>query len=504
MLQLHIWTLWALVTMCGVSAAHGFALLGPLEPWQTPELAYNVLGEDVGAPKDIGEEYRWNVPEITWGVDRAFFEYFGTNGVRAVAEAFSILNGVPPASQLNPEDFLPDPRRINLRAEAANLVDLKSTVLALVVEQLGLASADRYTWTLRGREVAQFGDPPQRSTNYLVINRNFDPVTFEPSPSVNHVRYTYQVVEYANPKYADAVENALDPENRLHVSSAVTSFIGSGLFPSFPAPGVYLTGLSRDDAGGLRYLLHPSNVNIEALPTGATVSSSDTNLAPGAEILRPGVSKLQFTFVPLGWDATPGWSMNLEGTFSYYTSDTLRTQRLRRSVTRPDIVISAADVGTLSNSVIPRLFSRTTPNWSRASSAESAAGPGILQGPVTITLAKLGLGLINTYPGAIGESTAQPFLLRWGSFDSATEVVTYPQRPVTALRIVITHSVEEQGSLLLSVEQFVSDAAPLSIEASSNLRDWVAGGIALDATNSFRATVPTVGPAVFFRVIRQR
>jgi hypothetical protein len=46
--------------------------LGPFELWQTPELGYNPGGFDVGAPKNLDEEYRWNAPVITYSIDRAF------------------------------------------------------------------------------------------------------------------------------------------------------------------------------------------------------------------------------------------------------------------------------------------------------------------------------------------------------------------------------------------------------------------------------------------------
>lgn len=174
-----------LLPLAATATSYGFALLGPFEPWQTPQLGYNPFGQDIGAPKDIDEEFRWNVPVITYGVDRAFIEYFGTNGVRAVTEAFTILNNLPAASRLDPNGFLGDPRRINVRAEAANVVDVKSTVLALVLEQLGLASPERYTWALRDRQISSLGIPAQQATNYLVIQRNFDPLTFEPSSYVN-------------------------------------------------------------------------------------------------------------------------------------------------------------------------------------------------------------------------------------------------------------------------------------------------------------------------------
>ena len=38
----------------------------------------------------LGEEYRWNVPVLTYAFDQSFLDYFGSNGVAAVEKAFQI------------------------------------------------------------------------------------------------------------------------------------------------------------------------------------------------------------------------------------------------------------------------------------------------------------------------------------------------------------------------------------------------------------------------------
>ena len=60
-----------------------FALLGPVQPWM--QVTNGVIGSgDIGGPMDISNEYRWNVPVVTYGFDQSFMDYFGTNGVAAV------------------------------------------------------------------------------------------------------------------------------------------------------------------------------------------------------------------------------------------------------------------------------------------------------------------------------------------------------------------------------------------------------------------------------------
>jgi hypothetical protein len=494
--------LWLAIISFSFQNAHGFGLLGPFEWWQTPDLGYNAFGNEIGAPKDIDEEYRWNVPEITWGVDRAFFEYFGTNGVRAISEAFVIFNGLPPASRLIPGNFLTDPRRINARAEATNLVDLKSTVMALVIEQLGLASPDTYTWTLEARRKYTFGDPPQQATNYLVINRNFDPLTFTPSTSVNGVRYTYRILEFADPQFADAVEESIDPDERIHALSAVASFGRSGTYPFGLPIGFYLTGLSQDDAGGLRYLLHPANMNIEPSPLGSSAAGADTEAATIlGDVLRPGVDKIEFLFVPGDWETTPGWSTNLEWTDYYYLGGVLHQQQLKRVLTRPDIVFSAADLGLIDNSGAPKLISRTTPHWLKSSAAQSLAGPGILGGPVTITFAKLGPGFYNMYPGYTSETSAEPMLLRWGTFGPTDQIIVYPQRAFDQSGVILA-STAVAGGITISVDQFGSGEAVFNIETSVDLGGWNSTGVSLSPANSYRFQMPASSRTEFFRAVR--
>src|SRR5262245_23845689 len=77
-----------------------FSLLGPVAPpgneaWQTPALGYNARNFDIGAPKNLGEEYRWNASVITYAFDNSFLNYFGNEGVAAIDAAFALLNSLP-------------------------------------------------------------------------------------------------------------------------------------------------------------------------------------------------------------------------------------------------------------------------------------------------------------------------------------------------------------------------------------------------------------------------
>src|SRR5690242_14438451 len=93
------------VCLLASSPARAFSLLGVIESWQTGTIGY-AAGGDIGAPKNLTEEYRWNTPVITYAFDNSFLTYFGTNGVKAVDEAFAVINSLPDLSSLDPT--LPD------------------------------------------------------------------------------------------------------------------------------------------------------------------------------------------------------------------------------------------------------------------------------------------------------------------------------------------------------------------------------------------------------------
>ncbi len=69
------------------------------------------------------------------------------NGVAAVETAIKILNDLPSASQLVLTNY---PLVVTgTRYTAANLIDLKSETLALLLEHMGLASPTRYIYVIR-------------------------------------------------------------------------------------------------------------------------------------------------------------------------------------------------------------------------------------------------------------------------------------------------------------------------------------------------------------------
>lgn len=282
-----------LVLAFGVRTVDAFSLAGPRasdpggEAWQTLRLGYSdgdtLLNGALASPKNLGHEYRWVQPVITYGFDLSFINYFGTNGMAAVDAAAAIINSLPDLSTLSQElneypldgpfgatTTFRDSRRINYTAQALDLIDMKSITLGYLIEQLGLASPERWLWTLRARQVES--DPDR--TNYSVIMRNFDPVTYTPSRYVNGNRYTYQIVE--DEDNSIALEIPADPESSLYSFSSVANIIAPEVSDSLPY-GVFYTYLTRDDIGGLRYIYDRTNLNYETFPPGTQMVSSDPN-----------------------------------------------------------------------------------------------------------------------------------------------------------------------------------------------------------------------------------
>lgn len=224
--------------LIGFQSAWGFALLGPIAnagdaPWQLPEIGYGLPG-DVGAPKNIGEEYRRNTPVMYYTYDANFLDYFGSNGVAAVDSAFAILNSAftnNPTGVTNGLDgysaslseFPLESQSINYQAQSLGLRDLKSVALLIMMEQLGLAEPERYVWTLHDRYLPPEGTCPL-DEEYLVVQRNFDITPsslnqIQYSSYINGTLYSYIIAEFCTPPLPpDAITV---PFSRIHMPTLI-------------------------------------------------------------------------------------------------------------------------------------------------------------------------------------------------------------------------------------------------------------------------------------------
>jgi hypothetical protein len=366
---------------------------------------------------NIGEGYRWNIPVITYGFERSFLDHFGSNGVAAVDGAIQILNQLAPASQINLQNFPAIAWRANFTAQALNLLDLKSQALGLLLEQVGLAEPERHAFCVR--DFIAIGSNYQ----FLVIMRNFDPSTAQQSPRVNETLFSYRVHQFGvspllTNTFCDAVEFLVD-ELTLYDTSAV------GIVPY---SGYYLTNLSSDDAGGLRYLLSGSQVRFESLPPDVQLVATGTNdLVRNA--YRPGVEKITFLRHPAWMPSGEFQPFTNRWTDVYYADDHLAYQDVQRIMARPDIVFTAQDLGVL----FPFRQTGTT-NWVNNADLNGnwgGAGPGVIQPPIVITFNNAGPFRVNVSPSFMDEASSL-VLDGWGSFDGSTNLpIRYPNVQVT-------------------------------------------------------------------------
>lgn len=427
------------LSICGLGmflarTAFGFTLIGPVASWQGTPVQMNLPG-DIGTPQVIGEEYRYTVPVIYYAIDATFADYFGARGIEEVDKAIKMIDDLPKASSMSQDlsEFPVDTARLNYKAASLNLFDLKSTTLSLVLEQLGLLEPTRFTWCLR-----QF-TPAQDCTttgvaDYLIIKRNYDPVTWEPTSYINGTLYTFTLILGPQCAYGDAVEQAVDP----------LATIANTLADKTLRFGRYFTGLTRDDIGGLRYLYRPTNINAnESLPSATLVggggggpwSIPDPTLAATTPppALREGVDQVKF--VKREYDSLLGnffepFTNTFEGLV--ITNGAAKTETYYRPVLRPDFIFSAADLGVNGNT-FPVVATRINPPYQTGNLGTAVAGeingPGsmdISQAQVGISFQKVGPSWAGQTPFLISETQTR-FVWNWGSFDGSTnQPVIYP------------------------------------------------------------------------------
>ncbi|HEX3720202.1 MAG TPA: hypothetical protein VH595_19805 [Verrucomicrobiae bacterium] len=457
-----------------VTSASAFSLWGPAETWQTQDLDYgirylpfipitdatifDVLGRgdlggadyvELGGTKDLGDGARQDTPVITYAFDSTFLNFFGTQGVAAVNSAFAIFNALPKASTANLAKFLTQGNeQINYTAQALRMLDIKSTVMWIIAEHLGLIG-ETHTYDLRERT-------PELSTqnagscgfDYTVLQRNYDPVTYDVSDYVNGTLLTYQIGDLC-PGLAvgDAMEQSLNPG--LPPFSAVATKEGLQV-------GGYYLGITRDDMGGLKYLYRHNRYVNEGLDTNALVSMSLTSawapvgtneiigssgIANFAGLLG-GVEKVTFVQTPYQSLYTTNYTPR---TYKYainaVINGALRTVNVARTVSAPDIIFTAGDLVEPGPDNFEIAVERNNPSGNFITSGQ-ATSPGGLVDPNVITPVVLSPGLIivlnddgpiyynTSFIGGSGfldqgNSIEQGFI--WGSFNGTTNApIAFP------------------------------------------------------------------------------
>jgi hypothetical protein len=509
-----VFLIWAMVFLAlSVARVGAFSLLGPYASWMDQTLAYR-QPDDIGGPMDINEEYRWNVPVVTYAFDRSFLDYFGSNGVAAVEQAISIINDLPPASSMELTNYPLWSRYYNFQAGYQYQYDLATATLGLLVEQMGLAEPTRYVFTMRKFDWTFFfpsgfrlftGEatwPPGTIPEYI-LERCFDPETLTSTHWVNGEPFSAYLnvfgVPYSRSDYADAVEIPLDvPENSLRFIPVA----GAGWWP-----GVYCRGLTQDDVGGLRYLLASNNVNFEVLlPDVHGIGTNAGDFVNGAS--RPGIEKL--TFMRQDYDSALGRATPLTNEFTdtYFTNGVAMHQQLQRVIAQPDFLFCATNTGE-HYPWVPMYVRTGTTNWWNSAPylGTTNNGPGVIRPQVRVTFNKSFSSVgtsdayLNTYPG----------LFAWASFDGTTNApVAYPcptVLPDTPMRVrlhLLAGGLPERYRANYEWQLSRTLGGQEALQSSTNLSDWVScavvtnQGMPVEWSHQYGS-----GPSRFFRVVPQ-
>ena len=434
--------------------AYAFSLLGPYDTWMQSTNGFRQPG-DIGGPMNLGGEFRWNVPVLTYSFDQSFLDYFGSNGVFAVEQAIQILNNLPPASQLDPTNYPAEATRVNYLAQSWALTDVKSKTLSALLEQLGLTQPTRHAF-----DVHDFGFAGGNLVAQTVV-RNFDPITFAPTNWINDTGYSNVLAAVTNGTSISVTAEEIPFIWYDNIRTAVADD-GAGM-------GGFYTDLTRDDIGGLRYLLRTNNVNLEPLLPGVH------GIGPNAgayvnQALRPGVDKI--TFVRRDYDGFTGQFFEPytnQFTDYYISNNTVVAQQLERVITAPDILFSSGNgnQGIITNAQIART---DTTNWWNGGFMPGVS-PGLIRPPIQLTYSRPVEIFItwDTDPNSGGG-----YVDWWGSCDGSTnEPINYPLGVASSgltLNLHLMRNDSEIGYFSWQIPLAANDY--ILVESSTNLVNW--------------------------------
>ena len=149
----------ALLTL--VKSAQAFVIMGELNPNEAGNLAGYNYTDQMGGPKSLYNQvprlYRWNNPDFVYSFDASFVNYFGPEGMDAVHEAMEVINDFfvnedyegMSNLDLAKHGFVGNYNTTWLNTTAANaqMIDIKSLTLGMLVNHLGIGNSHRHMFT---------------------------------------------------------------------------------------------------------------------------------------------------------------------------------------------------------------------------------------------------------------------------------------------------------------------------------------------------------------------
>jgi hypothetical protein len=279
--------------------------------------------------------------------------------------------------------------------------------------------------------------------------------------NVNDSRFSFRVDDFLRGTTFSPLGARIAVEFELLPAYFATSVAGT--LPDFFVPslraGEYFTGLTRDDAGGLRYLLHTNNINVESTLRPVRAVDGSTNFVKTAP--RPGVDKITLRRLDPGQQPLTNIYSDV-----YVDNGQFKKQTLQRVIEVPDIIFTAANHPRL-NLQFPGFVRRTRPNYSHVNSA----GSGIFQPEVVISFHKLG----DIYREPLFQEDGTILDPRWSSYDSFT-ITPKTIFPVGAAyeggRTLAIRKLENPAAVEWTV-RLIADVR-YNIETSTDLKTWTA------------------------------
>lgn len=331
--------------------------------------------------------------------------------------------------------------------------------------------------------------------------RNFDPVTQQPSSYVNDVLYAWVITVFPDSTTVFVRSYSVDPTAFYDNAVCDNAVLGSR--------GLFYTDLTDDDVGGLVYLYSRTNINVETLGDSVYPANNNTsNLVRTAP--RPGLEKITFIRHPI--DAAGSFrAMTNEFIDTYFTNGTPMTQAVQRITSQPDFIFSAKDTGFeyYDYNGSPLISLRY---WQGAGSASwinnsdlngnpGGDGPGVIRPQAQITFATPG-----KYAAAAGGAINGPaYLWNWATFDGSTNAA-----------IMLAGNETNATSLTLSARTVTTNGPPsfewmvlghqggsYRIDASTNLTEWTHSTVITNTNGIFVFKHPLDQPQQYFRTVLQ-
>ena len=256
------------------------------------DLGYTVpLRADIGAPKNIGEDYRRNTPVLYYAFDENFLDFFGSNGVWAVDQAFAILNNLTNVSSLQRGPVGSPARSETLQSDRRGLEPDGPEIGGALPH-----SWSNWAWPTRSAipgpcMTGSSGRTARWACSTWSTKRNFDIVPsaldqLQYSSYVNGVLFLTisTIIARIPSRPVTPLSEAVDIPVDVPINAARFAPVSSFTLREFVCRGRFYTGLTRDDVAGLRYLLRSDHVHWEDVPANSIVFV--TNNAPtGLQLL---------------------------------------------------------------------------------------------------------------------------------------------------------------------------------------------------------------------------